>query len=279
MTMTEPSPWLASACEQIALNAFDEMLGELDGDAAAGGRQRRTAAVGRIRRSIGDLIAELRGPEIVFQPILMLDTMTTIGFEALSRFPAGSSSEHWFRNARETGMSSDLELTALMRAVERLRELPADLVCLNASPPLLSDSRLHRVLERANTDRIVVEVTQPDAVPDCRRLLDGLDAVRSTGCRIAFDDVGTGFIGLEQVFDIQPEIIKLSPALTTAAAGPGGHDRARRLIDEARRSGTFVIAKHVETRDDLDVLHTIGVEAAQGFLLGEPRPAEAYAFA
>ncbi len=283
--MTNPAevdPWLANVCEQIAVDTFEELVEQLNRSSAAtstmSNDEFKATARQLIEARIANLIGHQAGPEMVFQPIVMLETRQTIGYEALSRFPSGPSPALWFRDARSVGMSSELELSALMKAFDHLGTLRHGLLCVNVSTQLLDDHRLYELLGHVNANRVVVEITQPDAVTEGKRLLDGLTSIRSLGLRIAFDDVGTGFLGLQQMLGVEPEIIKLSASLTQGVEpGPDGLDPARQIVNAARRSGTFVIAKCVESQADVDTLYELGVEAAQGFFLGEPQPACAFA--
>ena len=277
---TDVDPWLASACEQIALEAFEEMVARLDHSDVAktmGDEEFQASARQIIKSRIDNLLSQREGPEMVFQPIVMLETRQTIGFEAFSRFPSGPSPAHWFRDAENVGMRTELELSALMKAFEDMVSLPSGLLCVNVSTHLLDDHRLYEMLSHVDANRVVVEVMQPDAVTDGKLLLAGLTSLRSLGLRIAFDDVGTGFLGLQQVLGVEPEIIKLSPSLTSGL-DPAGPDlaAARQIVDAARRSGTFVVAKNVESQADVETLYELGVEAAQGFFLGEPEPISAF---
>ncbi len=275
----QTDPWLASACEEIAVDVFRELVGQAEAEGSTIVTPALTdAARELIRTRIGEVLGHREGPEMVFQPIVMLETRQMIGVEALSRFPGGPSTAHWFRAADDVGMSSELQLSALMNALQHADDLPSGLLCVNVSARLLDDPRLIDVLSHVDANRIVVEIVQPDAVTEAKSLLDGITLIRSLGLRIAFDDVGTGFLGLEHVLHVAPEIIKLSSSLTTGhAPGSTALDPARELVSAARRSGTFVIAKGVESQADVDTLKELGVEAAQGYFLGEPKPAEAFA--
>ncbi|MGI9646435.1 MAG: EAL domain-containing protein [Ilumatobacteraceae bacterium] len=276
----DTDPWLASACEEIAVDVFRELVGNAQADGASpiATPELTEAARELIRERIGDVLGQREGPEMVFQPIVMLETRQVIGVEALSRFPGGPSTARWFRAADDVGMSSELQLSALMNALQHTDELPSGLLCVNVSAQLLDDTRLIDVLSHVDANRIVVEIVQPYAVTEAKSLLDGITLIRSLGLRIAFDDVGTGFLGLEHVLHVAPEIIKLSSSLTSGIGPDSGDlEPARELVGAARRSGTFVIAKGVESQGDVDTLNELGVEAAQGYFLGEPQPAEAFA--
>ena len=70
----------------------------------------------------------LRVSSIVFQPICALDSLEVRGYEALARFPGPPQRgpDHWFREASEVGLSIQLELVAVERALASLAEIPDD---------------------------------------------------------------------------------------------------------------------------------------------------------
>ncbi|MBV9665384.1 MAG: EAL domain-containing protein, partial [Actinobacteria bacterium] len=66
---------------------------------------RRRRAVMRILRAADEL-------EIVFQPIVGLQRLECVGYEALARFPDGRPPDVWFAEARALGVESVLEMAA-----------------------------------------------------------------------------------------------------------------------------------------------------------------------
>ena len=90
--------------------------------------------------------------------------------------------------------------------------------------------------------------------------------------RLAIDDAGAGYASLRHVVTLSPDIIKIDRALIADV----NSDRARRalvmaVVVYAMEIGTtMVIGEGVETPEELDVLKSLGADAAQGYLLGRP---------
>jgi EAL domain-containing protein (putative c-di-GMP-specific phosphodiesterase class I) len=89
--------------------------------------------------------------------------------------------------------------------------------------------------------------------------------------RVAVDDTGSGFAGLQRLVDVRPEIVKLDRALT----GQVDTDPPRRALVGAIRQfaddmGITVIAEGIEREEQLVVLRDMGVDCGQGYLLGRP---------
>jgi EAL domain-containing protein (putative c-di-GMP-specific phosphodiesterase class I) len=76
---------------------------------------------------------------------------------------------------------------------------------------------------------------------------------------------------MSPILHLHPDLIKLDMSLTRNIEG----DATRRalasaLIVFARETGSQIIAEGVETLSELRTLQALGVEVAQGYLLGRP---------
>jgi EAL domain-containing protein (putative c-di-GMP-specific phosphodiesterase class I) len=214
--------------------------------------------------------------ETAFQPIMNMASHTIVGVEALSRFTATpySPPNEWFSQAERIGRGAELELLAIRKALDAARRLPEHLsVAVNASPSLVMSGELLPVLLCAPIppQRIVVEVTEHASVEDYPPLLQARDRLRERGIRVAIDDAGSGYSSFRHIVALAPDIIKIDRALITGI----DHDGARRamiacLVLYALESGSLIVGEGVETPAELDTLDLLGVDAAQGYLLGRP---------
>jgi EAL domain-containing protein (putative c-di-GMP-specific phosphodiesterase class I) len=225
-------------------------------------------------RRIGRVIDE-GGPTMVFQPVVAIPTLRTVGAEALARFPSGSGGpEWWFTAAATVGLRTELELAAIRAALAAVADLPDRLwLAVNASPTTVASERIPDLLTEVPADRAVIEVTEHDRIEDYPATRAALDNLHRRGARTAVDDVGVGQAGLDQLLQLAPDIIKMDRRLTRKIDA----DRSRRalagaLVQFAREIGAYVLAEGVETAAELDVLAEIGINHAQGFHLGHPRP-------
>lgn len=211
----------------------------------------------------------------VFQPIVRLSDGHVIGYEALARMPGAASirpPHDWFALAEIVGLRVDLEM-ACWAAVALVGAPPDDaMLFVNTSPVTLVDRRLE-VLGPSLPERLVLELTEQDAVSDYELLKTRLESWSNGGVRLAIDDTGAGYSSLRHVLQLSPEFLKLDRSLIQNI----DRERSRRalvwsLVAFAREVGATVIAEGVERREELDVLREAGVHLAQGFLLGKPAP-------
>lgn len=212
---------------------------------------------------------------MAFQPIVDLNSMQIIGAEALARFSVEPRNPAaWFDDATELGLAEDLELTAIRLALEALDALPGDVyLSVNASPAVIVSSAFAELLAGPAASRLQVEVTEQTEVVDYDSVVAALDLARSRGARIAIDDAGEGYAGLQRILRLNPDVIKLDIALTRDIdSDPIRQALARSLVDFAGHANAKIIAEGVETQAELDMLLWLGIGAAQGYFLGRPLP-------
>lgn len=232
--------------------------------------ERRTdEAEARIRRVLGG-----DGMSMVFQPIVDIDRGRVVGFEALARFDVEPSRgpDAWFAEAAAVELGVDLELAAVELALRALRELPDDVyVGVNVSPATVLSGRLCAVLAHIPPGRVVLELTEHDAIEDYDELVVELGRLNRRGVRTAVDDAGAGYATFRHILRLRPDVIKLDMALTRDV----DTDATRRALASAliafgRETGSAIVAEGVETAAELRTLRALGVTTAQGYHLGRP---------
>jgi PAS domain S-box-containing protein len=211
---------------------------------------------------------------MALQPIIEVATGRVIGAEALARFPDGRPPTVWFDEAGEAGLRFELETHAIFSAVRRLSELPAE-ACLsvNAGPEVITDPRFVPLMVESGLplDRLVLEVTEHVRIDAYEGLVDRLAALRAAGMRLAVDDAGAGYASLTHVLHLRPDIVKLDRSLIANVDS----DRARRTLITsltllAMDIGAEVTAEGVETTAELEAVADLGIDHAQGYLIGRP---------
>jgi EAL domain-containing protein (putative c-di-GMP-specific phosphodiesterase class I) len=245
----------------------------------------RQLAANRTRQEKSDRILSVLETEafaIAYQPIFDLSINQIIGFETLTRFSAMPlrSPDVWFKEAAEVGLGQQLEMAAIAKVLAQLSQVPGNTyLSLNVSPENILNGTITQALQEAPLTRIVLEVTEHFAIPDYSRISAILDPLRDQGMLLAVDDAGAGYASFRHILQLNPDLIKLDIGLIRNI----DTDRKRRalaaaLIRFAEEIKCQIVAEGVETAAELDTLRKLGVDKAQGFLLGRPLPlAEAIA--
>ena len=209
-----------------------------------------------------------------FDPIVHLQTGAVVGSEALAVFPGQLSTAAWFQLAHAMGVGLDLELSMLDAVIERYRTETTGFVGVNASAEVLVDPRILERLADVDDDRVVIELTGQTSLPSLGRLRMAIEKIHATGARLAIHVMDLGPESLRSITSLEPDVIKLNPTLTAQlAAGQAETASARNFFERCRHDGIFVVAVGVERADQLRSLEGQSVDAYQGWLAREDRPA------
>jgi EAL domain-containing protein (putative c-di-GMP-specific phosphodiesterase class I) len=219
------------------------------------------------------------GPTVVLQPIVDLADGERVGAEALSRFPAAwdKAPDVCFAEAHHLGEGHRLELLAVERAAGHL-DLVSGYISMNLSPATLMTAEARAVLGRLPLHRVLLELSEHDAVEDYVALADTVAPLRARGMRLAIDDVGAGFSSLRHIVLTHPDVIKLDRSIVSGVdTDPVLSTLVRSLVSFGHDCGVRLVAEGVETAAEAAALRGLGVDYGQGWHFGRPVPADALA--
>ena len=224
--------------------------------------------------SLASVIA-LQAFRPVYQPIVDVEVGRIVGYEGLTRFDDGTDPETRFREAAALGMSEELEMAAFRAIVEGAESLQGDAwLNVNLSPAVISSARELADIIAASERRIVIEVTEHEAIDDYGAFRDAMHRL-GPRVRLAVDDAGAGFASMRHIVELRPDYVKLDRAVVAGI----NRDEARRALavgmrQFARTAGFWLIAEGVETPAELRTLREIDIHYIQGYLVGKPATAE-----
>ena len=145
-------------------------------------------------------------------------------------------------------------------------------VNLNASE--LEDDQLYSAAEplRPYAHRVVLEITERDALDRVQGVERRLDRLRAAGFRLAVDDLGAGYSGLTSFLTLEPSVVKLDRALIQGIdRKPGSKKIVQSMVHLCREMEVDLIAEGVETEGERQALGGLGCSLHQGFLYSPPR--------
>ena len=217
----------------------------------------------------------------VYQPIIDLNSGRVIGYEGLVRVPKASTFAHTgalFDAAEIAGRVHDLDRAALDVVLRSARSMSDSMsLSVNVSPrtleaPEFSATAFLSILRRHGMapGRVVLELTEREAIRDADRLRNILLAIQNAGVRVAADDVGAGNAGLRLLSQFSFDVVKIDLSLVQRAGEDRTHSVLRSIVEVASRMGATTIAEGVETSSQLRTARRLGITAGQGYLLGRP---------
>jgi EAL domain-containing protein (putative c-di-GMP-specific phosphodiesterase class I) len=219
-----------------------------------------------------------------FHPIVDLVNNTVIGYEALTRGPAGTEYEHpyiLFDVAEDADLLFELDQLCRKKALENAKGLlPGLKLFVNCLPsavldPKFRDSHLRDCLRDLNLDpsSVVLEVTERQAIEQYDLFMEAAQYYSDMGFAIAVDDTGAGYSSLETVVELKPKYIKLDISIVREIdKNILKQELIKAIVGLSRQMRSTIIAEGIETIGELNTLKEIGVKFGQGFLFARPGP-------
>jgi EAL domain-containing protein (putative c-di-GMP-specific phosphodiesterase class I) len=227
--------------------------------------------------NLGALLDQPTDLRTVYQPIVELDGGATVGFEALTRGPRGSSLEapdDLFALARRAGRVEELDAACFRNAVERAASwsTPPQLLFVNVEPGTLTSRLVRRTapIPAAGGLPIVLEVTERALTASPATLMAGVHEARDHGWSIALDDVGADPTSLAFLSLLRPDVVKLDMALIRNRADEVLGRTMAAVMAHAERTGAVILAEGIETDDHLERAISLGATLGQGWRFGRP---------
>lgn len=254
--------------------------------AAPGAAEKPALDPGDLRRALR--LGELR---LHFQRQVDVRTGAVRGMEALLRW------EHPGRGlllprdilpaAEAAGLIESVDTWVLREACARRAEARArgvdwEKLSVNLSlhqlrrPDLAPTVR--RILEETGTppEALELEICERRLIAESVSALPTLLRLKRLGVRITLDDFGNGLASLSHLRSLPCDAVRIAPSFVHGASeGPSGRRMERTILDVAESLGLDVVAKLVETDEDVRQLQEHGCHRMQGFLFGVPQPADA----
>ena len=245
-------------------------------------KEQKVSASLELRRQQIAIILGQELIDIVYQPIWDTRTRSAMGFESLSRFRTEEQRrpDEWFAEANALGTGIELECLAIRKALEGFCRLPHNCyLTINCSPSTVTSETLANALNGQPMQRVVIELTEHQKLEDVPALTTALRRYRNAGARIAIDDAGSGYSGLQQILELEPDIIKLDRFFVRSIElDASKRAMAAALATFARAVDSAIIAEGVETVEELGTLNALGFKHVQGYLLGKPTQLEHLTF-
>ncbi len=189
--------------------------------------------------------------------------------------------------AEDSGLVLKLDMQGLERLAKQLclwhAEFPAMVgvpVSLNISgrhfPNFVMEKQFHDLLRQPALRRssIIFEITESVFVEGNPKTSQGLQRLRNKGVQIWLDDFGEGYSSFRYLTHFPIDGIKIASCFTRHCADqPKSRVILSALQTLARGMGVMAVAEGVETREQFEMLKTMGFDALQGFYLARPMPA------
>lgn len=285
------------ACYPENAHSVEELISNADAamyEAKAGGKNRMvsfSSAIADTRRRARSIQEELRRMDpdeefhLVYMPIVDRDGRVS-ACEALVRWNSPKlgnvGPDEFVPIAERSGLFGKLDRWVVDRAMCDYDQLadwfgPDFVLSINLSSAELHTSSIRDYLSACLARysipafRIEIELTETFAAGLNEANRHGVDALRSAGFRIAFDDFGTGYTSIQHITDYSASTIKLDRSLVARLADRDGQQTLAALISLCHARRMAVVAEGVDTDEKRSHLTVAGCDLFQGYGICTPR--------
>jgi diguanylate cyclase (GGDEF)-like protein len=223
--------------------------------------------------------------QLLYQPIIDLNSNTIISFEALLRWHHPErgiiSPADFIPLAEEIGIIVPLGEWVLRQACCDAVKWPDKIsVSINLSPIQFKNKKVLQAVIGAlaasglSPRRLELEITESVLLVGSESTLSALHELRDLGVRIAMDDFGTGYSSLSYLRSFPFDKVKIDSSFVQHAEKENSSLAIIRAVTGLSTSlGMTTTAEGVETPDQLERVRREGCNEVQGFLISQPRPA------
>lgn len=187
-----------------------------------------------------------------------------------------------FRLAEKSDLLFSLDLVARRSAVECAAKAKLDSkLFINFNPSSIYDpsyclrataASIHEI--GLKPEDVVFEVTETHRASDINHLKGILGFYRNAGFKVALDDIGSGWSGLNLLQSLRPDYVKIDMELVrNVHIDSYKQNIVMNLIRIAKANNTQVIAEGIEVEEEAAWLTEADADFLQGYLFGKPSPA------
>lgn len=236
-----------------------------------------------------DLRQALTGNQLAlfYQPIVSLDINRVRGVEALLRWRHPERGllgpDEFLPRINDVGLFEDITLWVLRTAAQQLAawtDAGLDLrASVNLAPQNFYDIGLTAIIHDLLLSHglpgtsLVIEVTESVLMSHRVQAQEILQQLRDWGVEVVIDDFGTGYSSLAYLHQLPIQRIKVDRSFFSGKV-EDGMVIVQAIIDLAHALGLRVTAEGIETQYLLDAVRRMGCDAAQGYYISRPLPAE-----
>lgn len=221
---------------------------------------------------------------LLFQPILEIETGRIGHHEALLRMvdrdgklvPPGM----FIDVAESTGLIRRIdrwvvEATVAAAAIHREAR-----IALNLSSRSFDDDVAFETMSSALAahnvagERLLIEITETAALANFSGAKRIMDKFQDLGCVFGLDDFGVGYSSFQYLKELPVGFVKIDGSfIKNLTRNPDDVVFVRALNSAVQGFGKTTVAEFVEDEATLAILREIGVDHAQGYLIGKPAAA------
>ena len=218
---------------------------------------------------------------MAFQPIVDIEKGSIFAYEALVRGVNGESAHTILSSVNEENryaFDQQCRVKAITLAAELGVADTGAFLSINFMPGAVYSPAacIRKTLETAHQvnfplDRLIFELTEDDRIADVEHLRGIVSEYHKHGFRIAIDDFGAGYSGLNLLASFTPDVLKLDMGLTRDIhLRPQAVKLLKHLVGIAESFNCLLLAEGIENEQELKIVRDCGINLIQGYYFAKP---------
>ena len=193
----------------------------------------------------------------------------------------------FIKPAERYDLMTDIDRWVIGNALQKIAQLPVplrdDTFSINLSAASVNDAQLIDFIRRSITltgvkaSQLCFEIDEDVVLNNLESAQRLINALKKMECSVALDDFGAGVSSLSALSELSVKYLKIDGQFVTNIVHSSVDESMVRSIHcFAKSMGLQTIAEKVETGAALEMLESIGVDYAQGFVIAKPVLLEDY---
>ncbi|WP_107668806.1 GGDEF domain-containing response regulator [Cyanothece sp. BG0011] len=228
--------------------------------------------------------------EVYYQPIMQLNPIALVGFEALIRWQHPRkgfiSPGEFIPVAENTGLIIPIGTIVLEKVCHQIQTWNQKYpqarnlkVAVNLSSKQFNDvnlvQKIDEVLEKMSlkSNHLKIEITETSLIEHSLSTIKLLKELKKRDLEICLDDFGTGYSSLSYLHQFPVDTLKIDRSFINSIGKPQDNSEIiQSIITLAHNLKMKVVAEGIETEEQLIYLQQLNCDFGQGYFFNRPLP-------
>lgn len=215
--------------------------------------------------------------ELVYQPIVCVDSGRCVGLEALLRLRTKNGEllpPAFIASFERSGLGPAIDWWVTQDVKNTLLQYqgPTPYISININPQTLAfDSAVKHIAKTFSGFPVRFEIIER-AFLDVDKYQDNISHLLASGIKISIDDFGVGFSNLSQLSTGIADLVKIDRSLIVQLHTQQGQTLFSQICTMCKQLDLTIVAEGVETPIQYDYVVQSGVNMVQGFFFSAALP-------
>ena len=177
---------------------------------------------------------------------------------------------------RNTQVYINLTRIVLDKAIEVLQENDFSLSINLDIQDILNEDLMGLLEEKMKNNfdiakRLTIEILEHEEITNFKAIKKNLDLLKAMGLTLALDDFGSGYANFSYLTKLDIDILKIDGSLIhNIQKDTSAYYMLKAIVDFSQSMQMQTVVEQVETKEELEVVESLGVDYVQGYFLGRP---------